>query len=384
MDPMRTHRKRTRGADRHTRPDRWVLALLLGLAVAAAPSMDAQAKQKVVKPSTPAVKLPMRAWRELSASDRLLAEVGSEDEEGPFLFGTISSVTIGGDSTIYVAEASSGQIRAFSPKGAFLGAFGRRGRGPGEFAQPIGIFHDGDSTIFAWQGFFGITELTARRAKMAYRRSFSPARNVIGACHLAGRTLQSVGVEHGLVQVLDERREPIDSFGQPFSTVQTPYARRLSISHGAQMVCVPEFARLYLHAFGRVRSYRLDGSLDWEATLPDFRFAVYVDQGAAASMLFPEDGISGIQHLAKDLLLVYVTRVDYAAARRPPRTGSMQLAQPAVAATRAYLIDARSGRLLAQVSHAPTMHAFRHGIAVEIVQDPYPMLRVRAVQPRMR
>ncbi len=344
-----------------------------------APSAGAQRKGKeFVKPSTPPMQLPTRAWKDLVARGRVLARVGSEDEDGPALFGSIGGVAIGKDSTIYVTEYSTRQIRAFRPDGRFIAIAGRSGRGPGEFVEMGGMSYDGDSTMLVTQGYIGVSEFTASGGEFTFRSIHNQARNIRAACSVSGRVFLSVGAERGIVEELDADHKPRRSFGNTFSRESTTAAREMSVGHGAAMMCDVSHERIYMTAFGRIRSYGLDGALLWETTLPDFRHAWYNDQPA---FFFPEDGVAGIHALTRNRLLVQVSRVDYAKARPGPRTGAGARVSPPVVAMRTFLIDASTGKLLAQVSGAPTLRAVRYGLAVEAIEDPYPMFRVHALTP---
>jgi 6-bladed beta-propeller len=344
-----------------------------------APSAGAQRRGKEIqKPRTPPMQLPTRAWKDLVARDRVIAQVGSEDEEGPALFSHIGSVEIGRDSTIYVTEHSSRQIRAFRSDGRFIASAGRYGRGPGEFVEMGGVSYDGDSTMLVNQGYLGVSEFVARAGSFTFRRIHNQARGIRSACSLDGQVFVSVGVEQGIVEVLNADRRPLRSFGTTFSRESTKAARAMSVDFGAMMTCDVVHDRMYLTAFGRIRSYGADGTLAWETTLPDFQHAWFVEQPA---VVFPDDHLEGIHALSDRHLLVQVQRVDYTKARRTPSTGPSARVSPPVVARRTFLIDATSGKLLAQVSGAPTLRAIRYGLAVEAIDDPYPMFRVHALTP---
>ncbi len=62
-------------------------------------------------------------------------------------FHRIRAVALGQNGSIYVADGGTGQIRAFQSDGAYLGAFGRRGDGPGEFQFVVELFFQGDTLV---------------------------------------------------------------------------------------------------------------------------------------------------------------------------------------------------------------------------------------------
>ncbi|MTI89117.1 MAG: 6-bladed beta-propeller [Balneolaceae bacterium] len=57
-----------------------------------------------------------------------------------YIFGDIRSFTTDSKGNIYVADASTQDIRKYNPKGKFISRIGRRGRGPGEFLELSYIF----------------------------------------------------------------------------------------------------------------------------------------------------------------------------------------------------------------------------------------------------
>ncbi|MFT5434891.1 MAG: hypothetical protein ACI9OJ_005607 [Myxococcota bacterium] len=75
-----------------------------------------------------------------------LLQIGSPglgDTPAPDEFGRVTSVALGPDGLIYVADAINREIRVFDRSGAFVRALGRQGEGPGEF---------GGVQAIAWAG----------------------------------------------------------------------------------------------------------------------------------------------------------------------------------------------------------------------------------------
>lgn len=75
-----------------------------------------------------------------------LLQIGSPglgDAPAPAEFGRVTSVALGPDGLIYVADAINREIRVFDRSGSFVRALGREGEGPGEF---------GELQAIAWAG----------------------------------------------------------------------------------------------------------------------------------------------------------------------------------------------------------------------------------------
>jgi sugar lactone lactonase YvrE len=65
--------------------------------------------------------------------------IGTLDGDGPDLFGDISAVELDSQGRIWVLEGQSEELRVFDGEGRYVRTVGRKGGGPGEFAQPMGI-----------------------------------------------------------------------------------------------------------------------------------------------------------------------------------------------------------------------------------------------------
>ena len=59
--------------------------------------------------------------------------IGALQEPEEQVFGEISDLAVGSDGTIFILDAMSQQVTAFSRDGAHLTSIGRPGKGPGEF-----------------------------------------------------------------------------------------------------------------------------------------------------------------------------------------------------------------------------------------------------------
>jgi hypothetical protein len=77
-------------------------------------------------------------------------------------FGSISDVQVApGTGRVFVLDGLNARVSAFSPDGVFLAAWGRRGRGPGEFDGPVSLAVERDTVavvdsrgahFFTWRG----------------------------------------------------------------------------------------------------------------------------------------------------------------------------------------------------------------------------------------
>lgn len=77
----------------------------------------------------------------------LVPEVSIGELEGPdeYLFGTVGSIAVSDDRTVYVLDAQAQEIRVFDSTGTYVETLGRSGEGPGELrrAEAIALLPDG-------------------------------------------------------------------------------------------------------------------------------------------------------------------------------------------------------------------------------------------------
>ena len=79
----------------------------------------------------------------------LVPEVAIGGLDGPeeYLFGSIRSIAVADDGTIYILDSQGQHVRVFDSLGVYVETLGRRGEGPGEFseAEAIAVLPDGRS-----------------------------------------------------------------------------------------------------------------------------------------------------------------------------------------------------------------------------------------------
>jgi hypothetical protein len=88
-------------------------------------------------------------WDSVSAW-RIVEElrIGSEDSDGPDMFGRIADIGVDDLGRIFVLDGQAAEIRVFDSTGAHVRTIGRKGAGPGEFRNPTGVRVRGDGTFW--------------------------------------------------------------------------------------------------------------------------------------------------------------------------------------------------------------------------------------------
>ena len=74
--------------------------------------------------------------------------IGTIADEGPDLFGRITSLAVDGAGRIYVLEGQAQEIRVFGPDGGHLRTIGRKGSGPGELARALHLDMGPDGNLW--------------------------------------------------------------------------------------------------------------------------------------------------------------------------------------------------------------------------------------------
>ena len=85
---------------------------------------------------------PARLDLVVSIGPQTLTDTGSPDE-----FGGVSSVALGPDDEVYVADARNREVRVFALDGSHRRTFGREGEGPGEFQSLNSLAWAGDRLL---------------------------------------------------------------------------------------------------------------------------------------------------------------------------------------------------------------------------------------------
>lgn len=99
-----------------------------------------------------------------------ILRLGSVDGEHD-AFGRVSAAAFGGSGRIYVLDALSHRVSVFEAGGRFVGRFGRRGNGPGEFSRPWAMAVDGRDSAFVWDGDHG--RISVFGPDLAFARAFA-------------------------------------------------------------------------------------------------------------------------------------------------------------------------------------------------------------------
>lgn len=218
-----------------------------------------------------------RAW---SIATPPLVDIGS-GEDSLYELSTVMGAVRLSDGSIAVANMGSSNIRVYDPRGRFVRAIGRRGQGPGEFRQVMGLARRPGDTLVVVDSREELEYFTADGRFVRGLRSPSHRDGlVISDFHLFAdgsfaRTSWPQGHHRTEDRWLDSlvvvHVTPADTMGRIISrhpaieyTRRPAYPGALPVQYGPAGFIVPDGDGYYV-AYGvryEIRRHRLDGSLE--------------------------------------------------------------------------------------------------------------------------
>ena len=133
---------------------RWHLLPLLPLIAGACSSAGSaptwEGSVDTLPSGTIVVTNPARGIWDSATAWRVVEElrIGTADGVGPELLGQVTAVETDAAGQIYVLEGQAQEIRVFDRDGEYVRTIGRKGGGPGEFNQPIGMTWGPDGRLW--------------------------------------------------------------------------------------------------------------------------------------------------------------------------------------------------------------------------------------------
>ena len=212
-----------------------------------------------------------------------ILRLGVVDGPEHLTFGNVGSIAPMPDGGILVLDDMNHVVRQFDRSGAFLGEFGRRGDGPLEFRDPVGLSTTpgGDIVVATRSGvkLFTLRGRTVAEGVRLVKEVTVPALpSPRSLC-----TLDNVAVTMGwrssddaIVHVVDLSTGGVRSFGEGYRTGSK--LARQDYSEG-KIACAEQHGIIIaaLKSLPAVKGYSLSGEPLWAAKLPDFRAVQQVE-----------------------------------------------------------------------------------------------------------
>ena len=260
-------------------------------------------------------------------------------------------------------------VLLFDGAGEVLSRKGRQGAGPGELSGETPSASASDSSVWVVDHRNG--RLQPFRAPG--RPPFLPGATGPGCVSESG--LWVSGVHSGrLLHLLDPDGQPVRSIGDSFGGPDAPGPVAEFVSRGP-MVCTSDGDVLVAsYPLGAVRSYRSDGSLAWEAELPDFvRMQVAANDRGGVTLTAPEG--RGGERLVEDLVATLWTGGDVVGVQFGDAT-QLRTSWRDLFRLRTVLLDRATGEVLVEGDGFPRIDRLHGDFAISYGNVPLPGVRM--------
>jgi hypothetical protein len=304
-----------------------------------------------------------------------LATIGVLEGDRDEVFGNVRAVARA-DSVLFVLDEMNGRISAFTNKGHYITAAGRRGRGPGELRWPRDISVEDDHVYVFDPGNLKVAVYGFSAGRLTSSKDVRLPFSAAQMCMLGG-DIYLLGYHDGhLLHRIDPSGAVNLSFGRPFRADHPLLAQRSA--HG-RILCDSETRSVLVAAetSPQVRRYSADGELLWEASIPGFVATEMTLMGPGAVRYSAPPG-QARSTVAVSLLLIAseVVLVQYA---EPPE-GIRALED--IVAVESALFGVSDGSVLSRSSDLPRVDHADGDLVYSRGNDPFPRIQVYRIKWR--
>jgi len=304
--------------------------------------------------------------------DKPILTIGSENSDGPTLFGNITGVSVDSQLNLYVLDYTSKSVRVFAKDGRVLGSAGRPGRGPADMSWPLSLFHNGMSRLFVFDHVNGVIVFNSKDGQLTHLRTFGAEYRPSNACVLGDRLIIPGWRDRKILHAFDLDGQHVASFGESFWPDSSDAVKDFASRQVLRVHCDAASNRVYVaaSAIGLARAYRSDGVLLWEQPLPEFDGSRVMVTPQSSTVVWGTYSTVSILRLGSDLVLVQanvIKRVKSSQVGPHGRRGSEE-----EVGVITYVLNATTGQLLTRAPGAPLIGTATGNLAVTYQQDPYP------------
>lgn len=263
---------------------------------------------------------PLEALR----SATVAFQVGSLDGSAGAVIGKIQDLALGRDERLFVLDGYWSHVKVVGRDGELHQVLGHRGRGPGEFVDPVAVDVDGKGRLFVFDKFGPVTEFRAAGDTLRFSREIPVVSEVLDGCLMRDR-LYVHGVSGGpeTIHVYSLDGDHLDSFGTVYRTKNRIVQQQIS---QGQLACsdAHDLVLFASSVLPELRAYDASGQLRWWLGIDDFRPIDLRGTSRGSIMRFTEDGHHTIGSLTAStegdaalLQLAHVTRESRMQSRPP-------------------------------------------------------------------
>jgi len=237
-----------------------------------------------------------KAPLERMESDNEAWSAGVADDPDGLLLGNVKDVVSWRDSLFFVLDDVSRTVIILDREGHVVEEVGHRGRGPGEFTEPVAVAVDSDGVLYVADRDRRVQRFKHRPSGYAYDTSFTLHFTPTAACTV-GQQIVFGG--------LDSDRHTLHMYG-PEGSHQHSFGHHFAAEHPIKAFTFSEISSVVcsealqsvvasFHYVPFVLAYSVDGEPLWQSTLETFRpiptrETTSPDGRPEFRLLRPEDG----------------------------------------------------------------------------------------------
>jgi hypothetical protein len=308
-----------------------------------------------------------------AAAPLVLAEdrrIGEPDGRTPDVFGFIQGVTTDAAGWTYVLDSRMTTVRVFDSRGRYVASVGRRGRGPGEFVNPVSLAVDAAGTLYVLDiGASRVSRFTVRREGSVPTGDFRVPFPAQSMC-LLDDSLYLLGYDSGrIVHAFSVSGQRLTSFGEPFH--EHPMLRRM-LTVGP-IACVSNSRTILVNSnlLPAVRAYATDGRLRWTSNLSGPFEAVTIDTSRPGAVTYGAPRQQGIDMITS-IVPLPGARVLVQFGRQTPDARHPQ----DIERVQTRVLSLATGEALSASGDVPRVDAYDGREFFSIVHDPFPQVVV--------
>jgi hypothetical protein len=304
--------------------------------------------------------------------------IGSENTEGPTLFGDVRDVALDRLLNVYIIDRGNQQVREFSSSGKFLSAAGRPGRGPGDFSSPDELYHDREHTLYVADHLLGVSRFDTRDGKLVFLNRFADGWEPSDVCMLDHRLFLSAWHDGHSLHEFTPDGKYLRSFGGGWSSDTNAFVREAANLGGFRITCDSISRRIFVTVMDLriVRAYDSKGTVLWQQNLPEFGPSTFTaNPGHRATRVVRNNYTVALLRLGSDYLAATVRRMRFGS-ESPSQTMAHRRAGVMPLLTDRefvlYVLSASTGEVLTYAAKTPLIVDAQGDIAVAYEEEPFP------------
>jgi hypothetical protein len=325
----------------------------------------------------------VRAWGNAVAAGSGTLVIGVVDGDDDRVFGRIRDLVRDETGNIFILDDQSLVLAWFDGNGAFRGATGRRGGGPGEFRAPVALGLDAEGRVEVLDLMHRrISTFVPQETGLLLHETRETPFPAVHFCRLGRRYFVLASRPEGIVHELTPEGVVARSFGALTTEVPEELAAHRDVirDHAARgrLLCVeqpPSIVVVHEHT-PLVRAFAPDGAVLWETRLPGFRAIRWLPVRDGRGLAMNADPETGTAHTT-----LYATMIGPGEIAVTLHEGS--LANP-LGTLQVRLLALNDGREVGALTVPAVPASMLHGQIAGFANHPFPRAIIAGVEGDIR